>query len=161
MIPENNLRALKLIADKLAGKQIIWALIGSTNLALQGVDVETHDIDLLTTKEGALEIAKLFKEYETEPVKYSESEYVKSYRGIFTIGGVRVDVAGDMQHKTSDGNWVSGTRLTKLITLKVRDFTLPAMDLKHEHQAYLSMGRIEKAKKIKEVLDRKKPKDEF
>jgi hypothetical protein len=159
MIPEQNLRALKLIADKLAGKQISWAIVGSSSLALQGVDVEAHDIDLLTTKAGALEIAKLLKEYETEQVKYSESEYFKSYSGIFTIAGVKVELMGDMQYKTSDGNWITGNRLAKLNSIKVRDFTLPVLDLKVEHQAYLTMGRIEKAKKIKEAMDKKKPKE--
>lgn len=161
MIPEQNLRALLVIAEKLEGKEINWALVGSTSLALQGVDVEAHDIDILTTKTGAREIAKLFKEYETEPLRYLESEHIKSYRGIFTIAGVSVDVVGDMQHKTSDGNWMAGNRLTKLISIKVRDFVIPAFDLKKEYHAYLSMGRVEKAKKIKEALDRKKPQNRF
>jgi len=161
MIPENNLRALKLIADKLLGKQISWALIGSMSLALQGVDVDVHDLDILSTKEGAMEIAALLKEYETEPLRYTETEHYKDYHSIFTVQGVKVELMGEMQHKTMDGRWVTGNRLSRLISIKVRDFVFPALDLKHEYQAYLSMGRVEKAKKIKETLDRQKPKEEF
>lgn len=44
MISSKNITALKTLHDKLSG--IDWRLIGSTNLALQGVDIETKDIDV-------------------------------------------------------------------------------------------------------------------
>ncbi|MCX6719442.1 MAG: hypothetical protein NTZ38_03665 [Candidatus Taylorbacteria bacterium] len=68
--------------------KINWALIGSSNLALQGVDVEAHDTDILTDKEGALSIGKILKESVIEEATYKKSEKYKSYYGKFVINRV-------------------------------------------------------------------------
>jgi len=43
-------------------------------MALQGVPIPVHDIDIQTDKDGAYEIERCFAEYVVEPVRYSESQ---------------------------------------------------------------------------------------
>lgn len=153
MISKENIEAIKIIAEKLNPEKINWALIGSSNLALQGVDVEAHDIDILTDKEGALEMGKLLKEFTIEYVAYKESEKFKSYYGKFVINGVEVEIMGQLQNINPVGDlWSESTNLSEKIYIKVDDMEIPAISLKQEYQAYLQLGRQEKAEKIAKVL---------
>lgn len=43
-------------------------------MALEGMDIEVHDIDIRTDQNGADGIESKFSEYVTEPVRYSQSE---------------------------------------------------------------------------------------
>jgi hypothetical protein len=164
MLPRQHLEVLDIISKTLKTTGIAWAVVGSTSLALQGVKVDAHDIDLLTTKEGAIEMGRLFKQYETQPVKYSESDTFRSYHGVLSVKGIQVEIMGDLEHKAADGRWLEGSRWTQdgkfthLITYSRDGITLPLLELKAEYSAYVSMGRLEKAALIKEVLDRSKPK---
>jgi D-hexose-6-phosphate mutarotase len=74
-----------------------WA--GSLSLALQGIDVEPHDIDLLTDRQGAYRINAMLKKYEKKRVGYSETEKLSSYFGVFEIQGVKVEVMGDYRER--------------------------------------------------------------
>ena len=49
-------------------------LSGSTSLALQQVDIEVHDIDIVTDKYEAIALENILKEYEIKEMEYSETE---------------------------------------------------------------------------------------
>jgi hypothetical protein len=69
----NLLKVVEKIGKLLEGKKIKWAIVGSTSLALKGIEIEPKDIDILTTKEGAYKISSLLKEYEAKPVKFGRT----------------------------------------------------------------------------------------
>jgi hypothetical protein len=48
MIEEAYLEALRLIHDKLGDDPFAGAITGSLGMALQGMDLEVHDIDIQT-----------------------------------------------------------------------------------------------------------------
>ena len=48
-----HFKVLEKIMNRLEDKPIIWVLTGSLGMALQGVPVQVHDIDIQTDKEGA------------------------------------------------------------------------------------------------------------
>jgi len=153
MISKANIEAIKVVAGRLNPDKINWALIGSSNLALQGVDVEAHDIDILTDKDGALAIGKLLKEFTVENIAYKESEKYRSYYGKFAINGVEIEIMGQLQNINPAGDlWSESTGLSEKIIIKVDDMDVPAISLKQEYQAYLKLGRKEKAEKIAKVL---------
>lgn len=155
MIPKNNIKTLKILVKKLSNKKINWAIIGSTNLALQGVDVTANDIDILTNKEGAFLIGKLLKEFTIKPIEYKESERFKSYYGLFEINNIKIEIMGDLQYKIPKGDlWSKKSRLSKKIIIKYQGLNIPVISLEQGYIAYSKMGRIEKANKIKEVLDK-------
>lgn len=77
-----------------------WVVTGSLGMALQGVPVEIHDIDIQTDKDGAYEIEDCFFQDVIKPVRYTMSERIQSHFGMLEIDGIRVEIMGDMQKKT-------------------------------------------------------------
>jgi predicted nucleotidyltransferase len=148
MISNKLLIALKTIQEKIKNEKIKWALIGSTNLALQGIKIKPKDIDILTDKKGAFEINKLLKEYEVKSVRFSNSKlFGPQYFGEFKIGGIKVEVMGKLKKK-------------KLVTkiVEIDGMNLPVVSLKEELKAYETLRRekdFNKIKKIKNFLKRK------
>ena len=71
-------------------------------MALQGVEVEIHDLDIQTDKTGADEIERCFPEYGVTPVRYSESDRIWSYFCRLEINGVRVEIPEDIQKHLDD-----------------------------------------------------------
>jgi len=152
MISNKLLIALKTIHEKLKDEKINWVLIGSTNLALQGIKIKPKDIDILTDKKGAFEINKLLKEYEVKPVRFSNSKlFGPQYFGEFKIRGIKVEVMGKLKKK-------------KLVTkiVKIDGMSLPVVSLEEEFKAYEALGRekdFNKIKKIKNFFKKEKVKD--
>ncbi len=149
-LPAKHKNVLKLLAERLVG--ITWMLIGSTNLAAQGVSIEVHDIDLLTDKEGAYEIGRRLHEFIVQPVVFSENERFASHFGRFLIDGVEIEVMGDLQNKPPDDYWGEGEGFKEKLFLDIDGTGIPAATLRKEYTASLRMGRLEKAEKIKKAM---------
>jgi len=154
-IPETHYKALEIIIDKFKGHNIEWMVFGSANLALQGVNVEVHDIDLATDKESLEKAAELLKEYMTKPVNYREKGPFKSYNSAFKINGVDIELIYELQHKLRTGGWAETNQMPKKKIFEYKGLQIPLTPLEIEHQAYELMGRVEKARKVKEFLEKK------
>ena len=158
MIEPRFLDALRIVCDRLDGCPSPWAITGSLGMALQGMDLEIHDIDLQTDQSGADEIEKRLAEYTSVPVRYLASERIRSYLGAFEIEGVKVEVMGDIQKRLEDGTWEAPVRVEDYRQwLDYDGLRLPVLSLDYEVQAYRKMGRIEKAEKIRRWLDEHRP----
>jgi predicted nucleotidyltransferase len=141
MISKKLLIALRTIHEKLKDKKIKWALIGSTNLALQGIKIRPKDIDILTDKNGALEINRLLKEYELKPVRLSHFKLFGSqYFGEFKIEDIKIEVIGRLKKKKL---------LTKIV--EIDGMNLPVVSLKEELKAYETLRREKDFNKIKKI----------
>ena len=62
MIEPSYLNVLRKIQARLKECQVPWVITGSLGMALQGMDIPVHDIDLQTDRSGAYEIERLFPE---------------------------------------------------------------------------------------------------
>jgi len=152
-IDEQLEKALKLIIKRLTGKKINWFLGGSTSLALQSVDVIPHDIDILTDKKGALAIQKELTEFTQESVAYKKSDLFKSWFGAFLINDIKVEVMGDLSTRANiNDDWGIPVKFESVKYLVYNSTKIPVQSLKEEYMAYLRMGRLEKANKIKSCL---------
>jgi predicted nucleotidyltransferase len=156
----NNLfKVLERVSKFLKGKRIRWAIVGSTTLALQGIEIKPKDIDILTTKEGAYKISSILKEYEIKPVKFRRSKIFSSHFGRFLIDGIKVEVMGGLKGKIG-GKWVSLTgRLKRLEKVKVGNIRIPVPRLKDQLEVYSKINRkknLERVRKIREFLEKKK-----
>ncbi|MFA4700940.1 nucleotidyltransferase domain-containing protein [Pyrococcus kukulkanii] len=152
MIPVRHLQVLRKLYDRLKDSGIVWAVTGSLGFALQGVPVEPHDIDIQTDRGGAYKIERLFSEFVIEPVKLKESEKIKSHFGVLRIDGIRVEIMGDIQKKVGN-EWeppVDVKRYRRFV--KIEGMEVPVLDLEYEYQAYLKLGRIEKAEILRKFL---------
>jgi hypothetical protein len=128
-------------------------------MALQGMDLEVHDIDLQSDREGAYGIQALFPEFVSRPVVFSGTERIRSEFGALEIAGVNVDIMGDVQTHPLDGDWAGPPHLPALIRrVEYSGMLLPVLDLEYEYQAYTRMGRPAKAAQIRRFIDMSKDK---
>lgn len=154
MIPSSHLNALRIIYAQLRNTDIHWALTGSLNFALQGVPVEPHDIDIQTDEAGAYAIERIFHGQVVQPVAFRASERMRSHFGVLEIAGVEVEIMDEIQKRLADGTWEEPIKVEQHRRfVMVEDMLLPVLALEYEHQAYLIMGRIEKAMMLREWLD--------
>ncbi len=157
MISEKYIKVLKIILKKLGSTKINWAVGGSTSQALQGLDIDPKDIDILTDKNGAFMTEKLLKEFLTEAVEYRKSEKFKSYFSIFLIEGIKVEIMGEIINKLPEGNlWGKNADLHQKVFINFGNIKIPVIPLEQEYLVNIRMGRMERAERIKEVLDKKR-----
>lgn len=156
MISKKFIKALEIIYHKLKDKKIKWALAGSFALALRGIKIKPHDIDIVTDKKGAYRINKLLKEYELEPVKFRKTNKFASYFGKFNIGNVFIEVVGNFRQRLTNGLWTKPTSLKHREFIKFNNLKIPALSLNYEYKFYIKNTkdpkRLEKIKKIKKYL---------
>jgi len=131
-----------------------WAITGSLGMALQGMQLEIHDVDLQTDVAGAHAFQSLLNEYIITPLYLRESPVARSHFGVFEIAGEKVEVMGDYQNRLPDGSWSPVPELARLIRwARLDDMRLPVMDLEHECEAYRLLGREEKSQAIRRFID--------
>ena len=148
------LPVLEVISAGLEGMPEPWAITGSLGFALQGVQVEVHDMDLQTSQAGALEIERRLAAYSKRAVVFSEAERIRSYFGSLEVQGVTVEIMGDLQKRMPDGSWEAPVDVSELrLWVETSGLRLPVMDLEYEYQAYRILGRFERAALLREWLD--------
>ncbi len=153
MLPTLHTTVLQRLYEILSPTEITWALTGSTSFALQGLAVTPHDIDIQTDAPGAYAIERYLSAYVTRPVAFSAAENIRSHFGRFTLDGLVVEVMGDIQKRQIDGTWEPPVPLKRYIDYIVdQEMRLPVLSLAYEYQAYLTLGRLERARMIGKYL---------
>ena len=56
------------ICNCLEKSDLVWALTGSTNFNIQGIDIDINDIDVQTDENSAYKFEKIFKKHIVKPV---------------------------------------------------------------------------------------------
>ena len=151
-LPKTHLDALELLFKRLPMGQYLWALTGSAGLRLQGVDVPVHDLDIQTDGKTIYLIEKQLLEYVRTPVHFWQSPGMRSLEGRFEIYGVEIELLADIVHLKADGSGRSYTDFSRLICIKLHGMHIPVFPLEDELDAYLAMGRIEKAALIRRTI---------
>ena len=85
MLPPAFVFALQVLSDRLAGTAIDWAIGASCSLALHGIDVDPHDVDLDTTAAGAYLIEQRCCDLVARPVQFVASPQIRSHWGALAI----------------------------------------------------------------------------
>jgi hypothetical protein len=157
-LPDRHLRALRIVYSRLDGQPIRWALTGSAGMALQGVPVEVHDLDLQTDEQGAYALAKRLEAYVVTPVRWLESERIRSHLGKFAVEGVQVEVMGGIQKRLEDQSWEEPVQIELYRRwIEVEGMRLPVLSLEYEYQAYLRLGRSDQAERLRRWLHTQRP----
>jgi hypothetical protein len=137
-------------------KPIQWAVTGSLGMVLHGMQMEIHDIDIQTDKDGAFEIERRLVNHLVKIVHFKASASIRSYFGAFEINGIKIEVMGDMQHLIAGQKWDKPVAVeTCRDWVDYADMHIPVITLEHEVDAYQLMGRTEKAEKINSFLLKK------
>ncbi len=147
------LNILRQIYTRLKDSNINWVVTGSFGFALQNVSVTPQDIDLQTDEAGAYEIECLLSEYVTRNVAFSTAGNIRSHFGALMIDGIKVEIMGDISKQIEDGAWEEPVDLKRYKQfVEVEGMQVPVLSLEYEYQAYLKLGRIEKAQMLQKVL---------
>lgn len=134
------------VANKLNEAGADWALIGSANLALQGMDVAPGDIDILVNFSEKEKIESIFSEEE----KISDSK-LKNGEGeelTYLIGGVEIQFCFEYAH----GFYADFLEKEEFEKIVLKSVEIPCNRLEDEIRAYEHLGKKEKAEKIREFL---------
>ncbi|GAH37169.1 unnamed protein product [marine sediment metagenome] len=154
MLNPDYLKALRNINARLNNTSVNWAVTGSVGFALQGVPVEPNDIDIQTDKRGAYEIERHLSEFVTKRVKFSSTERIRSYFVELMIDGIKVEIMGDIQKRLEDGSWENPVDLEyHKRVVEVEGMKVSVLSLEYEYQAYMKLGRIDKAKMLRKWLN--------
>jgi len=155
MIEPVYIEVLRKIYTRLKDGDVIWAVTGSLGFALQGVPVTVHDIDIQTDKSGAYKIEELFSEFVTSKVVPSSTEKIRSHFGKLMIDGIKVEIMGDIQKRCEDGSWEAVDLSKYKRVVEIEGMRIPVLSLKYEYQAYLRLGRVDKAEMLRKWLQKR------
>lgn len=152
-LPPSHQQVLLTLLERVPPDEVLWVLTGSGGLRLQGVDTPVRDLDVQSDAEGVAEIALRLAEFTSQPLDWKESLMMRSFFGLLEIGGIPVELMGDIQHRLPDGNWsppVDLPRHRRWVDWQGR--LVPVLDLAYEAEAYARIGRLEKAELIRATL---------
>jgi len=141
---------LKFVAEKLNGIQLRWALIGSANLSLQGMDVVPNDVDILVDFLDKKKVGDLF--LEEKKISDSKLKNGEGEENTYLIEGVEVQFCFEYSH----GFYFQFFENDRFEKIKLESVEIPCNRLEDEALAYEYLGRKEKAESIKEFLKNQK-----
>jgi len=151
MLSQNFKNAIKFIFEETKNKDIKWAIIGSTNMALQGIDIAPNDLDIITNLTDLKIFEQKFKEYIIEPVSEKSSfkkELSEVYEMKLKIKGVEVHILGEYDNDV----YFSKVKDNHILFVKLDDAPIPCLSLESEAKAYSETNRVDKAKLIIDFL---------
>lgn len=150
MLSKKNQKILEFIALRLT-KKVRWFLIGSANLALQGMNFQPSDIDILIRQKNKNEILDIFSDFEvlkSENLPSSEGEEV-----MIEIKGMAVEFC----FENPSGFYSKFFKKRELEEIIVSNYVaIPCLKLENEVLAYERLDRKLKARMIKDFLKNKK-----
>ena len=156
MVKKSHFAVLRIIYERLRDAPVIWAVTGSLGMALQGMRVEVHDIDLQTDEPGAYEIERRFVGHIVQPVQYVASERIRSYFGRLEIEGVQVEIMGALQKWLDGQGWEKPVDISQYRRfVAVEGMRVPVVSLEYEQRAYQRLGRLDKARAIRRWLEKR------
>ncbi len=139
--------ALKIIRKRLEDNQIKWALVGSTNMKLQGMETEPHDLDIVVQYKDLQKVSGIFSDYSSSAIGELESDN-PAWEVNAKINGIDVQfIAGEERDV-----YVSKLLANRIIYIKLDDVIVPCFTLEAEMQTYNETKREHKAHSIQQYL---------
>lgn len=146
MLNKDILNVVEKLADTLKKEDISWMLIGSCNLAMQGMDLTPRDIDICVNLKDFDKVKELFSSYDKFEFEQSPSKFGGILFKInFFMDNLEVEFMGE-ENQSIYSEFLINKDFIKKESLYLNK-------LENEYNAYVKMNRIEKATKIREYLD--------
>jgi hypothetical protein len=150
MLDKNFIGALHKVAEKLNSQKIKWALVGSANLAIQGMDVKPKDLDIVVQLKDLKKVGGIFSQYNVSDIKeLGGLAGRRAFEVKFNIEDVEIQVLGE----ENSGVYASKMLDGKIRKISVDDFLVRCLNLEAEARAYEETNRENKAKMIRKFLD--------
>ena len=150
MLSQKFKKVLKIIAKKLLKlKGCQWAVIGSAGLALQGVKIKPHDLDLLMSFSNLEKMPLIFSPYQPSAVlKISFLNRLPTRKVKMKIRGIKVEICAEPK----DGVFLSQLLARKIKKARVDKIEVPCLNLQASALAYAQIERFKRVKLIKKFL---------
>ncbi len=151
MMNEKFKKTIKIIHKRLEDNKIKWALVGSTNMQLQGMDVQPHDLDVVVQLKDLEKTREIFSDYNASAVKELKPLTDEpAWEVRMKIDDVEVQIFS----QSDTGEYVSKLLTDKLTKIKLENVEIPCFTLEAEAQTYAETNREHKAHLIQEFLER-------
>ena len=156
MLSSELVSALRIIYEALPVDEVNWAISGRASLALQGVNIEAPELDILTCEKRAYEVERRLRPFSVKHVEYVEVNSKCSYFGMLSINGVNSEIIGAPQMRSQDGEWGPPTNV-----LENRHFAdydgmrIPVTTLDYEATALRAAGDTIAAEMVESFLAHK------
>lgn len=145
---QDLLDAFEVTTRRLKVVNATWALTGSTNLCLQGIAIAPKDIDIISTKSGALAIQEALSDYVALPVQFRTAGSLRSNFGTFVIQGRCVEVFSDIQNLIA-GQWDEHKKWEQhIVHIRFRNASIPVLSLDYERCIYTKLSMMDKVELI-------------
>lgn len=147
MVNQNTKEAIKIIHERLVN--IKWALVGSTNMQLQGMQIEPRDLDIVLHYKDLKKVSEIFRDYSVSAVKKFKTLSGKpAWEVKAKINDVEIQFFGGDENDIYVSKLLSG----RTILVKLDGIEIPCFTLEAESQTYMETNREHKANLIKEFL---------
>lgn len=144
--------AIKTIYKKI-GHDIKWALVGSTNMQIQGMQIEPRDLDIVIQHKDLEKVSRIFSDYSASKViKLKTLSGKPAWEVRATINDVKVQFFGGDEKDIYVSELLSG----KIIMIELDGTKIPCFTLEAESQTYKETNREHKTNLIQKFLDTRK-----
>lgn len=144
--------ALQAFLERIEGTGIEWWLTGSCALALRGIPIVPHDVDIMLDSKDISKINEIFSDVIIEPIEATEMWVVKHFGVMFL--NARIDIAFDPEdyvdtpHPTDFGPYAK--KHLEEIVFKGYPIKIPPLQLQLEVNK--RRGRSDRVKAIEDYL---------
>jgi hypothetical protein len=143
------IKAIKIISELLNQNKIKWALIGSANLQLQGMNVEPNDLDIVVLMNDLAKMQKIFLKYNPSELKTLQPLSIfdtKKAELTFTINNILVQTIGETPHS------LYACKMLASEIIKINNMKIPCFSLATEAELYAKTNREDRAKLILDFI---------
>ncbi len=170
IIPQKYIDALLALHARLEDKNIGWSISGDLGEELRTINVNPDCIEILTSKDGPEQIWEAMKEFNPTTIAFQTQQlsrnaiveekeylvYVQSHYFYFNIDTIKVKVYGDIQYRIDSWDWGDKLEFTPEYTYLVGK-KIATVPLSLKYELYQMLGWTDRAKKIRQVLERQHP----
>lgn len=145
-------KALLAYLKKIGVENIDWWLCGSAALAVRGIDIMPHDIDVITDEAGAYRIGEILQDHLFEPIVDTQGWICRVFGKAFLYAVI--DIAGGMDESVdkpepSDFGPVAASHLE---TVKWRGYELRVPPLELQLRQSERRGLTDRTAKIRSMI---------
>ena len=151
MINKEFKEVIKIVSKKMEQNGIKWALIGSTNMALQGMDVNPRDIDLVVKLSDLKKMKSIFSNYRLSEIKELKPFTGESVWDIkIRINNIEIEILGEKDN----GEYVRKLLANRIVKIRLDEIEIPCFALEAESQTYAETNKKHKADMINNFLEK-------
>lgn len=147
-------RALESLLDILSGERFSWWLVGSAALAIRGLDVTPHDIDLSVDHAGAHRLAELLADYIVQPVQATPDWFCDWFGRAFLSARVEWVGGVDARADTPEVSDFGPAAASRMQTVRWRGYSVNVPPLDLQLLVPQRRGLSDHAEQIQHLMER-------